>query len=138
MLKKSVAAGVLAVGLVFAGSGVAAAHECYVPGRSDQGNAGASHSANWYTLTVQELFSSAHNFVGGAALTPAQVQIAVDMAADAGIPSSFTVFERFTLPVAKEGAAGQAGKSTDGKGIDHFFEGYGDQLLGIFFEVRGG
>lgn len=117
------------------GAGAASAHECYVANRSDKGNAGASHSANWYTLQVAELYSSVHFFMPDVfpeALTDEQVATAVDLTAEAGIPTSFTVFERFTIPRnLDEGSA----KSSDGKGIDHFFAGYGEQLIGIAVEA---
>ena len=48
----------LAAALVLTvGVGSVAAHECYVVNRSAQGNAGASHSQRWFTLTLEQLFS---------------------------------------------------------------------------------
>lgn len=132
MWGKSLAAAVLTAGLVLAGAGAASAHECYIPHRSDQGNAGATHSQNWATLHIEELFATAHEFLGGDPLTPAQVQEAVSMAADQGIPTSLTTFTRKTLP------AGKGGSSSDGKGIDHYFQTYEADLVAIFFAVQGG
>ena len=133
MLIKPTATLALAAALVVAGAGSASAHECFVANRSDKGNAGASHSANWYTLQVSELFASAHLFVPGIEepLTAAQVDAAVAMTAEAGIPTGFTLFERFTIPRSADELEQLGSASADGKGIDHFFVAYGDQLMAI-------
>lgn len=138
MIRRTTTTLALAAALVVSGAGAASAHECYVANRSAQGNAGASHSANWYTLQVAELYSSVHFFMPEMfpqALTEEQVAEAVAMTAEAGVPTSFTVFEKFTIP--RNVAEGSA-KSTDGKGIDHFFAGYGEQLIGIAVEASQG
>ena len=132
MWRRSIAAAALTCGLVLAGGGIASAHECFIPNRSDQGNANATHSKNWATLHIDELFATAHEFLGGDPLTPEQVQQAVTMAADAGIPTSLTTFTSKTLP------AGKGGSPSDGKGIDHYFETYEGDLIAIFFAVQGG
>ena len=125
MLKKSIAAGTLAVGLVFAGAGAASAHECYIPNRSDAGNANATHSANWFAGSVTEFFGFAHEIFGGAPLTPEQIEWATAEAAAQGIPTSFTIFGKKLLPAGGGGPA-------DGKGVDHLFEAYGAQLGAIY------
>jgi hypothetical protein len=106
MLRRTAATLALTTALVAAGAGAASAHECYITNRSDQGNAGASHSANWYTLQLEELYRSGHQFLGGDPLTDAQVSTAL------------------------------ATKSADGKGVDHFFVAYGDAIAGIFFAAQ--
>ena len=136
MFRKTAATLALTVGLIGIGAGAASAHECYVANRSAQGNAGASNSANWYTLHLEELFRSGHEFLGGPALTDAQVQTALAMAADQGVPSSFTLFERFTIPRSQGELAEISSKSSDGKGIDHFFAKYGDTIVGVFFAAQ--
>ena len=139
MIRKTLVTTALTAGLVISGGGMASAHECFVANRSDKGNAGASHSTNWYTLEVEELYRSVHFFVPGmSALTEDQVAEALELTAAQGIPSSFTVFERFTIPRSHaefEALTEGASKSTDGKGIDHFFLKYGDALIGIAFQV---
>ncbi|HEX5858731.1 MAG TPA: hypothetical protein VFY91_11545 [Microbacterium sp.] len=135
MLKKSIAVGVLTVGLVLGSAGAASAHECFIPNRSEQGNAGSTHSKNWVALEISELFASGHVFFGGPALTPAQVEQAVAMAADAGIPTTLTTFARDTLP---KGKGAPESHSTDGKGIDHYFHLYEADLFAIFQEVQPG
>ena len=137
MIRNTLVAGALTAGLIVTGGGVASAHECYIANRSDKGNAGASHSANWYTLHLSELYTNAHFFLGGEPLTPAQVSEAVSRAEAAGIPTSVTLFERFTIPRNLDELEAVPSKATDGKGVDHFFSKYGDQLVGIFFSVRG-
>lgn len=135
MIRRTTTTLALAAALVVSGAGAASAHECYVANRSDKGNAGASNSANWYTLQVAELYSSVHFFMPELfpqPLTEAQVAHAVELTAEAGVPTSFTVFEKFTIPKSMDEASA---KSSDGKGIDHFFTGYGEQLIGIALEA---
>jgi hypothetical protein len=126
---------VLTVGLMATGVGAASAHECYIANRSAQGNAGASHSANWYTLHVDELYRSAHQFLGTTPMTEEQVAEAVALTEARGIPTSFTLFERFTIPRSVEKMEQIGSRSSDGKGVDHFFVAYGDAIVGIVFEV---
>lgn len=128
MMRKTLLTLVTTTGLLATGVGAASAHECYIANRSAQGNAGASHSANWYTLTASDLYSEAHLFFGGEALTEAQLQLALDLTEAQGIPLSFTLFERFTIPRSVDEYEELTSKSTDGKGIDHFFAKYGDAL----------
>lgn len=132
MIRKTLVTLALTAGMVGGTAGIASAHECFVAQRSAQGNAAATNSANWYDLQLSELFSHAHYFLGGEPLTEAQIANALELAAEAGVPSSFTVFEKFTIP------KGPGGGPTDGKGIDHFFTGYGDTIIGIVFAVGGG
>ena len=136
MLRRTAATLALTTALVAAGAGAASAHECYIVGRSAQGNAGASHSANWYTLQLEELYRSGHHFLGGEPLTDAQVSTALAMSTEAGVPLSFTVFERFTIPRSMNELEALATKSADGKGVDHFFVAYGDAIAGIFFAAQ--
>ena len=100
-----------------------AAHECIVVNRSDSGNEHASGSGRWFTLTLDQLFSD---------LTEAQVDYAVNASMQAGVPSTFTF--RTDKTIAGEAPGFEAtGKGTDGKGVDHFFEVYGDTLIGALF-----
>lgn len=133
MIRKTIAAAALSAGLVLAGAGAASAHECFIPERSAQGNASSTHSQNWVTLHVAELYGFAHELVGGAALTPAQIEEAVAMTAAEGIPTSLSTFTRDTLPKGKAPES----HSSDGKGIDHYFHAYEDDLIRIFLTVRG-
>ena len=134
MIRKTIAVTALSAALVLAGTGVASAHECFIPGRSDQGDAGASHSQNWVTLHIEELFRGGHEFLGCPALTEEQVGEALAMAEAQGIPLSLTTFARDTLPKGKAPES----HSADGKGIDHYFHAYEDALIGIFYTVQAG
>lgn len=127
MIRKTLMTLTLAAGLVVTGGGIASAHECYIVNRSEKGNANATHSGNWETLHLADLFAEAHFFLGGRALTPAEIDMAVDQAAEAGVPSSVTIFLRKTLPPA----------GPDGSGIDHFFATHIDTLAGIYFGIVG-
>jgi hypothetical protein len=109
----------------------AAAHECIVVNRSDTGDAHASNSSRWIEVTLGDIFSETENF-GLPDLTAAQVDYAVAASLDAGVPASFTF--RSDKTIAGEAPGFEAtGKDTDGKGVDHFFEVYGDTLIGALF-----
>ena len=111
------------------------AHECFVVNRSAQGNAGASHSGEWFTLTLDQLFSETENF-GLPDLTASQVDWAVASALEAGVPASFTI--RTDKTIGEHAAAfTKNGHATDGKGIDHFIDVYGNTLIGIVIEATG-
>lgn len=132
MIRRSItmatAAGALSLGLVFAASGAASAHECYVVKRSDQGTVGASHSGNWYHMTLEGLLAEAPEIIGAPPLNAEQTAWALAQADMAGIPDSFAIFTKFTLP---KGHSPER-LITDAKGIDSFFAKYIDQLIGIY------
>jgi hypothetical protein len=134
MIRKALLTTALTAGLIAGSAGVASAHECFNASRSDKGNAGATHSAKWETLTLEHLYSTVHGYVGGPALSSEQVAQAVTMAKAAGVPASFTVFHGGMLPANKKELGP---KASDGKGIDHFASGYGDILIGIYFQLVG-
>ncbi len=108
-----------------------AAHECFVVNRSDTGNLHATASGRWVTLTLHDLFETTEE-VGLPDLTEAQVDYATALASSWGVPDSFTIRSDKTL---LENASGwqKNGHSSDGKGIDHFVDVYGDQLFGALF-----
>ena len=87
--------------------------------------------ARWFTLTLEQLYSDTEDF-GFPDLTAAQVEYAANLSLDSGVPASFTFRADKTL---LEDAAGwqKNGHSTDGKGIDHFFDVYGETLIGALF-----
>jgi NADPH:quinone reductase-like Zn-dependent oxidoreductase len=109
----------------------AAAHECFVVNRSDSGNAHASGSQAWATVTLHDLYETTEE-VGLPDLTPAQVDYAAALASSLGVPDSFTIRADKTL---LENASGwqKGDHATDGKGIDHFVDVYGDQLFAALF-----
>ena len=137
MIRKTLVTLALSAGMVAGTAGVASAHECYVAKRSAAGDAAASHSANWYTLHLSELYAHAHHFMGGEPLTAKQIAVGVAYVAAEGAPTSFTVFDRFTLPKSlSELEAMTSAKSADGKGIDHFFAAYGEEIMGGLFAAK--
>jgi len=135
MIRKSLvttaATATLALGLVFAGTGAASAHECYVVKRSDQGSVGAAHSGNWYNLSLVEIFAAAPEILGAPPLTDSQLAWALAQADTQGLPDSFALFTRATLPkgnVAPELLA-------DAKGIDRFFDAHIETVIAIYMEA---
>lgn len=119
----------LAIGIVPLGA--VAAHECVVVHRSAAGNQHVTASANWMTVTLEGLYGETEHF-GLPDLSAAQVAYAADLAMSWGVPESFTFRSDVTL---LEEASGwqKNGHATDGKGIDHFFDVYGDRILGALF-----
>jgi hypothetical protein len=122
----NVAAGVaLAAAGVLATGAAAYAHECFNPNRSEQGNAGASHSESWLTVHVAELTAGLEEAVAACVL---------EEYAATGAPSSFTI--------KVKGANGQGGtvgannpheeKAADGQGIDEIFAAHGAEIVGSF------
>jgi NADPH:quinone reductase-like Zn-dependent oxidoreductase len=107
-----------------------AAHECIVVNRSDTGNEHAGASGRWFTITLTELYESTE-FHGLPDLTPAQVAYAVDLAGSWDVPDSFTFRSDTLIPPSE--AWEELGHATDGKGIDHFFDVYGERLIGALF-----
>jgi hypothetical protein len=99
-----------------------------VVNRSDTGNQHATASGRWVTLTLHDLYETTEE-VGLPDLTPAQVDYATALASSWGVPDRFTIRSDKTL---LEHASGwqKNGHSSDGKGIDHFVDVYGDQLFG--------
>jgi hypothetical protein len=109
------------------------AHECYVASRSDQGNAGAANSQRWLTIQTAEFFGFAHEFLPIQPMTAQQIAQASALATAQGIPSTFTIFVgSHTLA---EGTPAALKHAADGKGVDHIFAAYGEQLVGIALAV---
>jgi len=129
----NVGAGVALAAALALGSGAAAyAHECYNASRSDQGNAKAGeHSQAWFTLVVADAINGD---VESGFITPEQATCIEAAYMATGAPSSFTVMVK--------GAVGQDGliaghnpntmHAADGKGIDHLFAAYGEQIMGSY------
>ena len=142
MLKRALTYAGAGVGLAAAlvlGTGAAAyAHECYNPSRSDQGDAAAgANSEAWYTLVLVDLVQAD---VDAGLITQEQADCVVATYAQTGAPWTFTVLVK--------GAVGQDGViaehnpngflATDGKGIDHAFDAYGEEIFGSYAACVGG
>ena len=119
----------LAVGVIPLAS--AAAHECVVVNRSATGNEHATQSGRWITITLTDIYEETEDF-GFPDLTAAQVEYATALAASLGVPESFTFRSDKTLLESASGWA-KGDHATDGKGIDHFFDVYGERLIGALF-----
>jgi hypothetical protein len=121
---------VLALALAAVPLASVAAHECIVVNRSDTGNEHASGSGRWMTVTLVDVYESTELF-GLPDLTAAQVTYAVNLASSWGVPDSFTFRSDTLIPPSEIWE--ELGHATDGKGIDHFFDVYGERLLGALF-----
>ena len=109
----------------------AAAHECIVVNRSDTGNEHATGSGRWVMVTLTQLYGETEDF-GFPDLTPAQVDYAVALAGSLGVPDRFTFRSDKTILENARGWA-KGDHATDGKGIDHFFDVYGERIIGALF-----
>ena len=107
-----------------------AAHECIVVNRSDTGNQHASGSGRWVTVTLAEIYEETEQF-GFPDLSAAQVSYAANLASSWDVPGSFTFRSDTLLPPSDAWDA--LGHATDGKGIDHFFDVYGERIVGALY-----
>ena len=122
VLARSLIAGSLAATLL---TGTALGHECFIASRSDTGDlAAGSHARVWLTVaTLGELFEAVPQFVPQMnlpALTPSQLDWAVEQGRAAGMPNQFTIF--VGNHVIAEGTPAMDKHSADGKGLDHVFD----------------
>jgi hypothetical protein len=131
-----------ALSLVLAGSLLAVAapavlgHECTIASRSAKGDAGAQHSANWGRLTLADIFGFIHTVIpGGGArpLTAEEIDQAVAMAIDAGLPADGWV----TRTDKTIGEGSNNPNLANGKGLDHLADSAGPTLVGIYFQIAG-
>lgn len=130
--RKAVAVTLATTAALWTTAGSALAHQCFIVKRSDVGAINASaHSPNWFHIgSLRDLFAMGHTFLGGAPLTSAQLNWAVEQARAAGFPNELAVFERKTLMAGTPAAAKHA---NDGKGIDYLSF---DTFVAIFFQAR--
>jgi hypothetical protein len=129
----------IALSFVLAGTLLAVAapavlgHECTIASRSAKGDAGALHSANWGRLGLADVFGFIHEVVGGRPLTPAEIDQAVAMAVDAGLPA-----DGWVIRVDKTIGEGSNNQNlADGKGLDHLAQSVGEEIVGIYFAIAG-
>ncbi len=95
-------------------SSTAWAHECFIANRSAQGNAGATHSQNWVTLTVEE-FVNSPDFPPGV-----DPDCFMEYWLGHGGPEGFTV--RSDTTIGEDSSNPNLG---DGNGLDHIEDAYG-------------
>ena len=120
--------------LLISSVGVASAHECFVANRSDQGNAAVGqHSAAWQEVSLSFIVTV---FLGQ---TQEVADCVVVAAPDAGLPTSFVFGGK--QAVGSEGVIMENnpvdGKTSDGHGIDHAEDVYGDAVVGLIFACGG-
>jgi hypothetical protein len=120
--------------LVIGSAGAASAHECFVANRSDQGNAAAGqHSAAWQVLTLDFIVTA---FLGQ---TQEVADCVVAAAPDAGIPTTFVFGGK--QAVGTEGVIMESnpvdGLTSDGRGIDHAEDVYGEAVVGLILACGG-
>ena len=131
-MRKLFVAPVIVVGVVALSGTAAFAHECFNASRSAKGNEGAARSQAWLTLTLAEIYEDVILHPDEEhPLPPADLDDVDAMLADAearGLPSSFTIHLPSTAASGVQGTA----HSSDRKGIDHFFTGYGGDLIDAY------
>jgi hypothetical protein len=120
--------------LLIATAGAASAHECFVASRSDQGNAAVGeHSAAWQVVSLEFIVTE---FLGQ---TQEVADCVVAAAPDAGIPTSFVFGGK--QAVGSEGVIMENNPNgdltSDGRGIDHAEDAYGDAVVGLVFACGG-
>lgn len=136
MVNRALRASVLAALLIAVTAGTTLAHECFNASRSAQGNAGATHSANWTTESVAGLFFAIHQFgIPGVteALSPEEAAVAYEAALDMGVPAEVTIFTGKHTIGANGTAFTEGGKASNGRGIDHFFAAHGESVVTAYF-----
>ncbi|HET9878344.1 MAG TPA: hypothetical protein VFQ81_03440 [Candidatus Limnocylindria bacterium] len=129
MKRRMVIASLLAGSLAVASVGAATAHECVISSRSAQGDAGATHSSRWITLTLADVLGFIHTEIPGQAdmpLTPAQIEWAVANRGD--LPSSWVTRGDKTI-----GAGSANPNIADGRGLDHLAALVGPQVGALYF-----
>ncbi|QNN53650.1 hypothetical protein [Nocardioides mesophilus] len=133
MRRRIVTIAAASAGTVLLATGPALAHECYIASRSWQGNLmSGTHSQAWYQVDLNE------EFANDPSLTEADAQCLLTQRTANGVPLVFTIHVK--------GAVGQDGVladnnpnswlMADGKGVDHFFDVYGE-ALGASFAACG-
>ncbi len=132
-MRRVLLASVLAGAIIGASAPAVLGHECFIVSRSDQGNAGALHSSRWVQLDLATIFGFINELVQGPALTPSQIEWAVDEAVSQGLPEDGWVVR--SDKTIGEGSANP--NLANGKGLDHLADVYGEQIVGIYFAALG-
>ena len=132
-IRRGLVASLLAGTLLVGTAGVALGHECVISSRSAKGDAGALHSGRWGNLALADVYGFIHAAVGGAPLTPSQIEWAVGESIRQGLPAGGWV-----IRVDKTIGEGSSNKNlANGKGLDHLQALVGEQVVGIYFAALG-
>ena len=118
MRKRSLAIATVAAAAVIGAGTPDFAHECYIANRSDQGDAGATHSDRWVTVTVDG-FAHSPDFPPGF-----DPDCFVSYWLSHGGPASFTVRSDKTI-----GEDSSNPNLANGSGLEHIEDAWG-ALLG--------
>lgn len=118
MGRRSLTVAAITAAAVFGASAPAFAHECYIENRSEQGNAGASNSTRWATVTI-EGFAQSPDFPPGF-----DPDCFVDEWLTNGGPAGFTVRIDKTIG---EGSANP--NLANGSGLEHIEDVWGALFL---------
>lgn len=115
-----VVSGLTAV-LVLGSGATAYAHECFIPERSDKGNANAAKSQQWIPLAdIVMMFE------------PEAAECLIPALEEQGVDTSILLFGHHTLGENRASGDWMA----DGSGVDHLFAAYGAQI-GAAFDACG-
>ena len=123
MKRRTMAVVAMSTTAVLGVANTAYAHECFIANRSAQGNAGATHSENWITVTVED-FVNSPDFPPGV-----DPDCFLEFWSDNGGPEGFTV--RSDKTIGEDSANPNLGNGT---GLDHIEDAFGP-LLGAGLEV---
>lgn len=135
MFRRVTASVVLGLAIAAGSAGIVSAHECYIASRSEQGNIGAgTHSKAWFAVSPAEVFAFVAQAEGGTMLSDDQLAWAIAAAKDAGLPQTLTLFGNHTLAEGTP-AMDRNGHATDGKGVDHVFDGIWFDYVAIYHEA---
>ena len=139
MVKRILIASVLGSMLAITSIGAAFAHECVISSRSDQGDAGATHSGRWAVLTLADVLGFINEEIPGQAdapLTADQIAWAVanrdDILGTSGFPDSWVTRMDKTI-----GEGSSNPNLADLTGLDHLADLYGQQIGTLYFVALG-
>jgi len=124
---------VLAGTLLAATATAVLGHECVIASRSAQGDSGALHSSRWVRLTLQDVFGFIGAELGGRDLTADEIDDAVALAVQAGLPADGWVIR--SDKTIGEGSSNP--NLANGKGLDHLIDSAGPTIAGIYFSIVG-
>jgi len=114
MKSRIIAVAAISAALIVGFASPASARDCFIASRSDNGNANATHSARWVTVTVQE-------FASGPEFPPGVDPVCfVEFWLSQGGPEAFTVRSD---KVIGEGSSNP--NLDNGKGLEHIEEAFG-------------
>ena len=119
MGKRTLVLAAVCVAMLIGSAGTASAQDCYIANRSAKGNAGASNSNSWVTVTVEE-FAHSPGF-------PVDPDCFVDYWTSHGGPGSFTVRSDKVI-----GEDSSNPNLANGKGLEHIEDAFGSLTEAAF------